>query len=199
VAALKKYDAEDKEKEIHPAHEVTDSSHQDFSTGRLFVRNLPYTTTEEELQELFKPFGQITELHIPVDESKRSRGYAFILYMFPDHAKAAFTALHNSIFQGRCLHIVPAMLRPGADSGIEREGAGELSWKQKKENERRQQAGDDSSWNAAFVRSDAVVDAVSDRLRMSKGELLNAQEGNMAVRMAMMETFVTVENRLVCR
>ena len=30
--------------------------------GRLFVRNLPYTTTEEELADLFSPFGEISEV-----------------------------------------------------------------------------------------------------------------------------------------
>ena len=44
-------------------------------SGRILVTNLSYTTTEEELEERFKKFGDITEVHICIDkETKRSKG-----------------------------------------------------------------------------------------------------------------------------
>ena len=36
-------------------------------TGRLFVRNLPYTATEEDLSALFEPHGELAEVHVVQD------------------------------------------------------------------------------------------------------------------------------------
>lgn len=44
-----------------------------LSVGRLFVRNLPYTCTEDDLRELFGSFGMLSEVHLPVDDVKRVR------------------------------------------------------------------------------------------------------------------------------
>lgn len=41
------------------------------SVGRLFVRNLPYTTSEDDLRELFETFGVLSEVHLPVDDVKK--------------------------------------------------------------------------------------------------------------------------------
>ena len=47
--------------------------------GRLFVRNLPYSTTEDDLRELFEGFGMLSEVHLPVDDShKASETIGFI-------------------------------------------------------------------------------------------------------------------------
>ncbi len=45
-----------------------------LSVGRLFVRNLPYTCTEDDLRELFGSFGLLSEVHLPVDDVKRVSG-----------------------------------------------------------------------------------------------------------------------------
>ncbi|CAG8697919.1 6742_t:CDS:2, partial [Dentiscutata heterogama] len=37
-------------------------------TGRLFVRNLPYVCSEEDLQQIFNKFGPLAEVHIPLQE-----------------------------------------------------------------------------------------------------------------------------------
>ncbi|WJX87403.1 hypothetical protein P8452_69602 [Trifolium repens] len=59
---------------------------------RLFVRNLPYTTTEEELEEHFSQFGDVLQVHLVVDkETKRSKGIAYIHFSVPD-----FAASHNN-------------------------------------------------------------------------------------------------------
>lgn len=40
-------------------------------SGRIFIRNLPYDVTEEEIQALFSPFGKIAEIHLPIDKHSR--------------------------------------------------------------------------------------------------------------------------------
>ncbi|CAF3708109.1 unnamed protein product [Rotaria sordida] len=77
-------------------------------TGELFVRNLSYQTTEQDLEKLFNPFGQITNINIPIDTlTKQPKGFAHITFMFPEHALRAFNELDGHAFQGRLLHILP--------------------------------------------------------------------------------------------
>ncbi|KAI3864185.1 hypothetical protein MKX03_015625 [Papaver bracteatum] len=88
---------------------LDDSKKQILETRRLFVRNLPYTASEEDLAEVFGKFGDISEVHLVVDrDTNRSKGIAYVLYKLPEFAVRAFEELDNSMFQGRILHILPA-------------------------------------------------------------------------------------------
>ena len=40
-------------------------------SGRIFIRNLAYSVTEEELEALFTPFGPLAEIHLPIDKHSR--------------------------------------------------------------------------------------------------------------------------------
>jgi len=71
-------------------------------SGRIFVRNLPYTATEDDLYQLFSKYGTLSEVHISVDkETKTSKGFGFVLFMVPSDALKAYNALNGSIFQVR--------------------------------------------------------------------------------------------------
>ena len=77
-------------------------------SGRLFVRNLPYTAQEDELEELFKPFGPLAEVNLPIDKDTRKiKGFAFITYVIPENAVQAYSNLDGTTFQGRLLHLIP--------------------------------------------------------------------------------------------
>ena len=45
-------------------------------SGRLFVRNLTYGCTEEDLRSMFSQFGDISDLHMPTDKQGRFKGFA---------------------------------------------------------------------------------------------------------------------------
>ena len=46
---------------------------------RIYVGNLPYTTSEAELRELFSEHGDVTEVHMVMDrDSGRPRGFGFV-------------------------------------------------------------------------------------------------------------------------
>ena len=78
-------------------------------TGRLFVRNLAYSTTEDELRALFERQGTTAEVHLVADRSTgQSKGFAYVLYMIPEDAGKAMAALDGAIFHGRLLHVLPA-------------------------------------------------------------------------------------------
>jgi multiple RNA-binding domain-containing protein 1 len=100
-------DSEPKSK-VREKGKITKKVIDESETGRLFVRNLPFTITEEELQALFSKYGMVSEVHIPHDkESNRSKGIALVAYLVPTDATKAMKALDGSNFQGRVLHVLP--------------------------------------------------------------------------------------------
>ncbi|MHC4547497.1 MAG: RNA recognition motif domain-containing protein [Planctomycetota bacterium] len=81
---------------------------------KLFVGNLPYTTTEDHLRELFEADGRtVAQITIVTDrDTGRSRGFAFVEMGSPEDAQAAVSALNGSDFDGRSLRVDEAHDRP---------------------------------------------------------------------------------------
>ncbi|KAG0563042.1 hypothetical protein KC19_9G192500 [Ceratodon purpureus] len=169
-------------------------------TGRLFVRNLPYTATEEELAELFGKFGELSEVHLVVDKTtKRSKALAFILYMIPECAVRAMEQLDKSIFQGRLIHILPAK-RPPPPPETEKTpsmGPGSTKFKQERESQRKaaEASGNTKAWNPLYMRPDTVAENVARQYNMTKSEFLDPVADDLAVRMALGETHIIAETK----
>lgn len=76
-----------------------------MGTINIYVGNLPFKTTESELEALFTPFGQVARVNIIQDrETGRSRGFGFI-EMDADAAQAAIDELNGTELGGRVLRI----------------------------------------------------------------------------------------------
>jgi RNA recognition motif-containing protein len=83
---------------------------------------MSFQTTENDLSELFKPFGQVTRVHIATDrETGRSRGFAFV--EMPDDAAAAkaIAGLDGKDVGGRNIKVNEA--RPKTESSAPRGGS----------------------------------------------------------------------------
>jgi multiple RNA-binding domain-containing protein 1 len=167
-------------------------------SGRLFIRNLPFSCSEDELNELFTQFGPVNEIHIPLDAERKGKGYSFVQYMIPEHAMNAKDSLDGSAFQGRLLHVIAANKPREADPDeLKNKSNGRISsYQQKKEEERRGMAGRKDGWNASFVRSDAVVDSLAEKYGVERSDILDTKEGGgeIAVRLAVGEAMVIQEN-----
>jgi len=90
--------------------------------SKLFVGNLPFTTTDNDLQVYFGHVGPVLAVNIMQDRATgRSRGFAFIEMGSQDDATKAITTLHKKDFQGRPLTVNEARPRedrpPGGDGG----------------------------------------------------------------------------------
>ena len=88
----------------------------------LYVGNLPFSTTEEELQEAFQEHGTVNAVRLVADrETGRPRGFGFV-EMDAEGATAAMAALNGTDFGGRILRIDEAKER--ADRGERQSGSG---------------------------------------------------------------------------
>jgi RNA recognition motif-containing protein len=84
--------------------------------ARLFVGNIPYNTTENDLQDHFSQAGAVVSVNILQDRTTgRSRGFGFVEMNSQDEADKAITLLNKKDFQGRPLTVDSA--RPREDRG----------------------------------------------------------------------------------
>lgn len=58
---------------VDPSNGENDEVESGLSVGRLFVRNLPYSTTDDDLRELFGAYGVLSDVHLPVDDVNKVR------------------------------------------------------------------------------------------------------------------------------
>src|SRR5438552_4270846 len=87
----------------------------------LYVGNLPHSTTEMELRNLFEAHGAVEKVSIVTDrETGRARGFAFVEMTDAGEAEKAIAALNGSELGGRALKIneaKPKTDRPGGGGG----------------------------------------------------------------------------------
>src|SRR2546425_1951221 len=81
---------------------------------RIFVGNLAYTTTEEDLAQLFHPYGEIERVQILTDRhTRRSRGFGFVEMPDTTEAKTAIAGLNGTVLEGRPVTVSEAHRREG--------------------------------------------------------------------------------------
>ncbi|ETN80768.1 hypothetical protein NECAME_08942 [Necator americanus] len=168
-----------------------------LETGRLFVRNLPFTTKEEDLHFFFKKFGEIAETQVIIDKKTgKCKGFAIVEFVFPESAVAAYSSSDGKIFKGRMLHIIPGSEKREKNDK-EKIGANEkTSYKKEKVKKLKANAGKSHSWNALFLGPNAIADTLAEKLGVEKGDLLNSETGESAgVRLALAETRLVRETR----
>ncbi|KAK7858288.1 multiple rna-binding domain-containing protein 1, partial [Quercus suber] len=154
----------------HLASSLKDEKEVVLETGRLFVRNLPYTANEEELEEHFSKFGDVSQVHIVIDkDTKRSKGIAYIRYAVAESAMRTDVSVAQT----------------------------PKNFKQKREEERKasEASGDTRAWNSFFMHSDTVVENIARKYGVSKSELLDREADDLAVRIALAETQVIAETK----
>jgi cold-inducible RNA-binding protein len=79
---------------------------------KLYVGNLSFETTENDLQDLFEQHGQVGEVSLMMDRmTGKSRGFAFVTMNDGAQANAAITALNGKEFNGRTLNVNEARPR----------------------------------------------------------------------------------------
>ena len=92
-----------------------------MSNSKLYVGNLSFNTTEDELRSAFSQFGSVTDLYVAMDKmTGRPRGFAFVTMGTADEAKLATEKMNGTDLGGRALTVNearPKEERPGGGFG----------------------------------------------------------------------------------
>lgn len=96
------------------------------SNLKIYVGNMPYSTSSEDLNELFAEHGNVVDANVVMDrETGRSKGFGFVEMPNDSEAKAAIEALNSSQLSGRTLRVSEARPRPDRRGG----GGGGRDWR----------------------------------------------------------------------
>jgi cold-inducible RNA-binding protein len=85
---------------------------------KLFVGNIPHSTSEAELRTLFEAHGKVEQVSMVTDrDTGRSRGFAFVEMSDTGEAEKAIAALNGQQLGGRALNVNEAKPKPERSSG----------------------------------------------------------------------------------
>ncbi len=86
--------------------------------SKVFVGNLDFNTTREEVQSLFSQVGEIRDVFLPTDrDSGRPRGFAFVEFASDEDAAKAIERFNGYELSGRALRVNAAEDRPRGGGG----------------------------------------------------------------------------------
>ena len=96
---------------------------------KLYVGSLPYSLTEEELKDVFTPFGAVVSARIITDKmTGKSKGFGFVEMEEEEMANKAIEATHGSELHGRTLIVNIAHPEQKRTSFAPRQDRGRDSW-----------------------------------------------------------------------
>ncbi|KAI9809399.1 MAG: hypothetical protein M1826_003912 [Phylliscum demangeonii] len=72
---------------------------------RLYVGNIHFSITESDLQHVFEPFGELEFVQLQKEEQGRSRGYGFVQFRDPNHAREALDKMNGFDLAGRLIRV----------------------------------------------------------------------------------------------
>lgn len=91
----------------------------------IFVGNLSYQTSQDELHALFAQYGNVERVHIVTDrDSGQPRGFAFVEMTDRREAENAISQLNGAEIKGRALNVNEARPKPAGGGGGGRGGYG---------------------------------------------------------------------------
>lgn len=77
-----------------------------MSNSKLYVGNMSFKTTEDELRSVFGQFGSVTDVYVAMDKmTGRPRGFAFVTMGTPEEAKLAAEKMNGADLGGRALTV----------------------------------------------------------------------------------------------
>ncbi|RAL68185.1 hypothetical protein DID88_008892 [Monilinia fructigena] len=182
------------EETTNPPSELDATLETIKASGRLFVRNLPYSATEDDLRKHFEQYGALEEIHLPVDLKGASKGFVLVQYTDPNAAAEAYHHVDGEPFQGRLLHILPAAAK--RDNKLDEFAIAKLPLKKQRLLKKKAESSSNTfNWNSLYMNQDAVNSSVAERLGVSKSELLDPTSADAGVKQAIAETSVIQETK----
>ncbi|ETI23918.1 hypothetical protein G647_05725 [Cladophialophora carrionii CBS 160.54] len=85
--------------------EAQTSNHNSIPFHRLYVGNIHFSITEQDLQNVFEPFGELEFVQLQKEEGGRSRGYGFVQFRDPNQAREALEKMNGFDLAGRPIRV----------------------------------------------------------------------------------------------
>jgi len=101
-------------------------------------------------------------------------------------------SLDGTTFQGRLLHIIPAIEKRRAQEPPSDKAT---TLKKQRADKLKQNAGKDFNWAMLYMNADAVASSIADRMKIAKADILGADSENAAVKLALAETHIINETK----
>ena len=80
---------------------------------RIYVGNLPYSATNDQLSQLFSAFGEVTEATIIMDrDTGQTKGFGFVQMAQDEAARSAIAQLDGTTVDHRAIRVTEAQARP---------------------------------------------------------------------------------------
>ena len=184
-------------------NEENNNNEKNLDPKRLYLRNLPFQITENDLQNTFEKFGTISDIHIPINhKTNESFGYAYITYETVESCVMALSKMDETFFMGRKLHIEIAEEKTKKINNNNNNNLNEKnnnkklsSFKSEKILQLKQNYSNQENWNYLFLNQNAVIDSIASRLNIPKSELLNKENPDIAIQISAMETKIINETK----
>ena len=95
----------------------------------MYVSNLSFHTTSEDLKTLFSKFGEVISAKVIMDKlTERSRGFGFVEMPSEENGQEAMAALNNKEIEGRALSVSIARQKTADSGGFSRGNGGNKRW-----------------------------------------------------------------------
>uniref|UniRef100_A0A2P2I0F9 RNA-binding protein 19 n=1 Tax=Hirondellea gigas TaxID=1518452 RepID=A0A2P2I0F9_9CRUS len=162
-------------------------------SGKIFLRNLSFSVSEETLKEELEEYGEISEFELPVCKMTRKvKGFATATFLRPECAVLAMNALDGKSFMGRLMHVLPGLPK----EQTENPRAKTSSFKEGKLQEQKDPSTWWQSWNTLHIAPASVLTIMAQRYKKTKEEILSTTGDQSAgVTLALGETQIVDETR----
>ena len=100
-----------------------------MNSNKLYVGGLPYSVTDDQLQEIFSPHGTVESARVITDRmTGRSRGFGFVEMSTQSEAEEAIQKMNGTDLEGRSLTVNEAKPQQERSGGGGRGGGGRDRW-----------------------------------------------------------------------
>ncbi|EGN93247.1 hypothetical protein SERLA73DRAFT_172163 [Serpula lacrymans var. lacrymans S7.3] len=86
----------------------------------LYIKNLDTSVTQDEFEEMFQKYGNVTSAIVQVDEEGNSKGFGFVNYEHHEEAQSAVDALHDTDIRGKKLFVSRAQKKAEREEELRR-------------------------------------------------------------------------------
>lgn len=181
---------EEKEEEEEEKNENTKKEERlTTNTTRLYVKNIPYKSTAEEVKAEFEKYGEVVDVHLQAGAPGENAGACYVKFAT---LEAATDALNTPIIMmGRHLKLQASEPEPERKKPVIQDD--DMSFKDKKAARLRQHTPE--NYNPFFMNKDTIAEAIAARIGVTRADVLNPESEDAASRLAVAESQLVEETK----